>query len=89
MVVDGQEVLYLYLTDWQRRMIKDFLDLTCDGIEIPIKAASMILYVIPDPTHHILHKRMYFTEWQIRELRDMTGLHCEYIELSNEHNVFR
>ncbi len=88
MEVDGQEVLYLYLTDWQMRMVKDFLDLDCDGIEIPVKNASRLLYMAPDPVKRIEHKRMYLTEWQIRELRDLAGMHCEFIELTKDVKVF-
>ena len=39
MLVDGKNVVILYLENWQRRMIKDFLGVECDRWEFPVEEA--------------------------------------------------
>ena len=73
----------LYLEDWQKRMVKDFLGIDCDTYEVRIESPSVMEYGVP--THEEL-KRMYFTDWQIREMRDEAGIACEFIELK-ENNI--
>jgi hypothetical protein len=79
MLKNGVKTLVLYLEDWQRRMIKDFLHIDCDKYEVTIDGfPAQHKYGVP--TNEEL-KRMYFTDWQIREMRDETGVSCEFIEL--------
>ena len=37
MLIDDKKVVVLYLEDWQKRMIKDFLGVDCDSWEVPIE----------------------------------------------------
>lgn len=77
---NGVKTVVLYLEDWQKRMVKDFLGLDCDTYEVEIgkDPGAVLRYGIP--THEEL-KRMYFTDWQIREMRDIAGVSCEFVEL--------
>ena len=90
MLRDDKNVVVLYLEDWQKRMIKDFVGTDCDYWEIPIekpeeskKFTPVILYavVIHQPTEY---KKMYLTDWQMRELRDEAGITCDFVELKKE-----
>ncbi len=88
--VNGSKVFYLYLTDWQMRMVKDFLGVECDGMEIPIKETQNLLkYRVYPPDTKIVTKRMYLTDWQLREMRSETGVQCDFIELTKEISLFR
>ena len=86
MVVEGKRVIYLYLADWQMRMVYDFLGVECDGMEIVVEDPIIHLYGVG---RHKDAKRMYLTDWQMRELRDETGATCDFIELTKDINVFR
>lgn len=80
MIRKGVKTLVLYLEDWQKRMIKDFLGVECHTYEVEIgKPSPVMKYGLP-PSHEGV-KRMYFTEWQIREMRDEAGVVCEFLEL--------
>ncbi|MGD8780904.1 MAG: hypothetical protein PVH88_18305 [Ignavibacteria bacterium] len=88
--VKGKKVVYLYLTDWQMRMVKDFLGIECDGMEIPVEdAGSVLKYGVFPPEKEIVKKRMYLTDWQCREMRDEAGAQCDYVELTKDITVFR
>ena len=78
MLRKGVKTLILYLEDWQKRMIKDFLGVDCDTYEVAIEDPVVLKYGIPT---HGETKRMYFTDWQIREMRDEAGVVCEFVEL--------
>jgi len=79
MKVHDKLVIVLYLEDWQKRLIKDFLGKECDTWDVPIKEAHNLKYGSPCPPSE--HKRMYLTDWQMRELRDLAGVTCDFIEL--------
>lgn len=81
MLRNGVKTLVLYLEDWQKRMIKDFLGADCDTYEVPVEDPVVLKYGVPT---HTESKRMYFTDWQIREMRDEAGVVCEFIELHKE-----
>ncbi len=83
MLRKGVKTLVLYLDDWQKRMVKDFLGVDCDTYEVEIGTPTgpVPKYGIPV---HLESKRMYFTDWQIREMRDEAGVVCEFIELTKE-----
>ena len=83
MLRKGVKTLVLYLEDWQKRMMKDFLGHECDTYEVEIATPVQTKYGIPT---HTESKRMYFTDWQIREMRDETGVVCEFIELTKDVN---
>ena len=80
---------FLYLTDWQMRMVKDFLGIECDGMEIPLEPKNVLLYGVFPPTKKTVHKRMYLTDWQMREMRDEIGSSCDFIELTKDITIFR
>lgn len=78
--VSGRIGIYLYLENWQMRMIKDYLGIDCDAIEIPMQPPIIALYGIPVP--HPESKRMYLTDWQIREINKEIGSTCQFIDIS-------
>ena len=86
MLKNGVKTLVLYLEDWQRRMIKDFLGIDCDKYEVAI-GDKPVQHKYGVATNEEL-KRMYFTDWQIREMKDETGVSCEFIEL-HKSNISR
>ena len=80
MEVKGRKFVVLYLTDWQIRMVKDFLGIECHVWTVPIGDGPVMKYgVFPPPSSFT--KKMYLTDWQIREIRAETGECCDYIEL--------
>jgi hypothetical protein len=85
MIRNGVKTVVLYLEDWQKRMIKDFLGVDADTYEVPHEDPVVIKY---GPITHKESKRMYFTDWQIREMRDESGVVCEFIELTKEVQPF-
>jgi hypothetical protein len=82
----GVKTVVLYLEDWQQRMIKDTLGLSCDTytVDVNVPSGPIVRYKVVTPGEDAALKRMYFSDWQIRELRDLTGVHCEFIELDPE-----
>jgi hypothetical protein len=80
MLRKGIKTLIIYLEDWQKRMIKDFLGVDCNTYEVEIGTPAKAVPPYGVPTDESL-KRMYFTGWQIREMRDEAGVVCEFIEL--------
>jgi len=85
MMIDGENVIVLYLEDWQKRMIKDFLGVDCDRWDVPIGMVNT-LYSGPrgpfPPRSN--YKKMYLTDWQMREIRDEAGMTCDFVELTKE-----
>lgn len=77
---NGVKKLVLYLEEWQKQMIKDFLGADCNTyeIDIPTVPHPVLRYAIPTSDQY---KRMYFTDWQMREIRDEAGVECEFVEL--------
>ena len=80
MIINGKKLVVLYLENWQKRMVKDFLGVDCDVWEVPIESADVFKYGAPFPPS--AHKRMYLTGWQMREIRDEAGITCDFIELT-------
>ncbi|MBU7045878.1 MAG: hypothetical protein HXS54_05525 [Theionarchaea archaeon] len=83
MMIKGKKFVILYLTDWQMRMVKDYLSSDCHYLEIPVEEISRVLYGIPPGTDPST-KKMYLTDWQIKELRDEAGISCDFIELTKD-----
>jgi hypothetical protein len=81
MLRKGVKTVVLYLEDWQKRMIKDFLGVDCDTYAVSIADPTILRYGVPI---HAESKRMYFTGWQMREMRDEAGVVCEFIELHKD-----
>lgn len=81
MLRKGVKTLVIYLEDWQKQMIKDFLGVEGNTYEVEITTPIHLKYGIPT---HTESKRMYFTDWQMREMRDEAGVVCEFIELTKE-----
>jgi hypothetical protein len=80
MEIDNVPYLVLYLTDWQKRMVRDILKSECDYLQIPVKGGITHKYGIRIPKNPKL-KKMYLTEWQKNEMMDETGAVCNFIEL--------
>jgi hypothetical protein len=78
---DGVKTVVLYLEDWQKRMVKNFLGVDCDTYTVKLEKPVQLRYAIL--TSDKL-KRMYFTDWQIREMRDEAGVACEFVELHKD-----
>jgi hypothetical protein len=86
MEIKGKKFVSLYLTDWQMRMVKDFLGLDCHQWTVEIDGPAVMRYMGPNFRKEDLDpkaKRMYLTEWQRREIEDLTGEKCEFIELKS------
>ncbi len=81
--VDGAKKIILYLEDWQKQMIKDFLGVECNTYEldVPTTPHPVLRYGIPT---HDKYKRMYLTGWQMREIKDEAGVDCDFIELHQD-----
>jgi hypothetical protein len=84
MLRQGVKTLVIYLEDWQKRMVKDFLGVACDSWEVPVEDPVVPKYGIPIFQDS---KRMYFTDWQIREMRDEAGVVCEFVELHKKNPI--
>jgi hypothetical protein len=80
MVKNGVKTVVLYLEEWQKRMVKDFLGVDCNTYEVKIGGGPVPIIRYGIPTNEEL-KRMYFTDWQIREMKDVAGVSCEFVEL--------
>ena len=85
MPTKGVKTVVLYLEDWQKRMVKDYLGIDCNKYEVPIGHPTFTKYAV-DPPHPEL-KRLYFTEWQLREMKDIAGVSCEFIELHKDVHI--
>ncbi|MCZ7398088.1 MAG: hypothetical protein O8C62_00140 [Candidatus Methanoperedens sp.] len=89
MEIKGKKFIVLYLTDWQKRMTKDFLGTDCNYIQVPIdKGPPVLLYGVRFPTTPEV-KRMYLTDWQIREMKDEAGISCDFIELKKDPHIVK
>ena len=86
MLRNGVKTLVIYLEDWQKRMIKDFLGFECDSWEVPVADPLVLKYGVPIFKES---KRMYLTDWQIREMRDEVGVVCEFVELHKKNLIMR
>ena len=75
-----EKVLVLYLTDWQQRMVKDFLGQDCHSWVVSVEDAAHVKYGGPIPENPDA-KKMYLTDWQKREMQQELGVVCDYIEL--------
>ncbi len=82
-VVNGVRKVVLYLTEWQKQMIKDFLGVDCKTYEVDVPAVPhpIMKYAIPTSDQY---KRMYFTGWQMREIKDEAGVDCTFVELHKD-----
>ncbi len=81
----GKKYLVIYLTDWQKRMVKDFLKKDCNFWKVPIEGSVPKYAVNPEPETHV--KKMYLTDWQSREIRAEAGVSCDYVELKDEGTI--
>lgn len=86
MIRDGKRVVILFLENWQKRMIKDFLGVDCDSWEVPIEEGIKIMYGSPT-MEPVDYKKMYLTDWQMKELRDEAGIICDFVELRKIDSV--
>jgi hypothetical protein len=80
MEIEGKKVFVLYLTDWQRSMVKDFLGVDCHRWEVPIDGTPIVEYGVRAARNPRV-KKMYLTDWQMREMKDEVGASCYFIEL--------
>jgi len=83
MIRNGGKTVVLYLEDWQKRMVKDFLGVECDTYEVTIGKPDVIFrYGIPN---HEESKRMYLTDRQFRQIKDEARIVCEFVELHQDN----
>lgn len=88
MIPERGKTVVLYLEDWQKRMLKDFLGVECNTYEVAIGKPDIICrYGIPN---HVESKRMYLTDQQIHQIKDEAGMVCEFVELhqDNIHTLY-
>jgi hypothetical protein len=71
----------MYLTGWQRRLVKDVLGVDCTHLHVPLKDAPLLKYAVRRPAEEN-SPRMYLTEWQIRQMKDEVGVSCDFLELN-------
>jgi hypothetical protein len=69
----------IYLTDWQKRMIKDVYKRRCEFIELPIVAGRILMYIVC-PNDIPKGPRLYLTDEQILTLR-AAGKRLTFLEL--------
>ncbi len=79
---NNKKMLVLYLTDWQMRMVNDFLGVKCHTLEVPIDDEPVLRYGIR-PGADSKMKKMYLTDWQKCEMMDETGSVCNFVELDS------
>ena len=84
MEIKGKKELLLYLTDWQTRMIKDFLGIECHVWRVT--GGPVYRYGLPCGRNPKA-QRMYLTDWQKSEIQDELGEACEFIELEKDLRV--
>ena len=82
MEVGGKKKLFLYLTDWQRRMIKDFLGVNCHVWDVSLGSGPVVRYGVRPEFRRT--KKMYLTDWQKREIMDETGESCNFVRLQKD-----
>ena len=80
MLPHANKTYKIYLTNWQKRMIKDFLNADCDCWEVPINLSPGPDYGIRLPKNPSV-KKMYLTNTQITELKNEIGVACNFVEL--------
>ena len=78
-----EKVVVLYLEDWQKRMLKDFLNVDCDSWTLTFEEGLKVMYGSP-VIRSVEYKRMYLTDWQMREVRDEIGITCDFVELKKD-----
>jgi len=76
----SKKVLVLYLTDWQKRMVKDFLGVDCNYWTVRLGNEPVVRYGVVIPKDPKV-KKMYLTDWQKREIEEEAGESCNFIEL--------
>jgi hypothetical protein len=85
MEIKGKTFVSIYLTDWQMRMVKDFLGLDCHQWTVEVGGGPVMRYMGPGrPGLDKKAKRMYLEPWQREEIKDETGEECAFIELKND-----
>lgn len=88
MEIKGRKFVSIYLTDWQMRMVKDFLGLDCHQWTVEVTGGPVMRYMGPGMKKEELDpqaKRMYLEGWQRQEVHDATGETCEFVELHHGH----
>jgi hypothetical protein len=80
---ENGKFLVLYLTDWQIKMVKDFLGADCHRWKVPIGDQPSVRYGMRFARNPDV-KRMYLTDWQKREIADIAGESCDFVELEKD-----
>lgn len=77
-----KDIIYLYLTDWQRNMIHDFVGKDCVRMEIPKKDRVVPLYgvIVANTTPET--QRMYLADFQVKQILDELGIPCDFVDLT-------
>jgi hypothetical protein len=76
--------LTIYLTAWQKRMVKDYLGKDASFIAVPIDGGPIALYhALPVPPWKQKHAIMYLTDEQMAMVKDTFKITtpCSFIEI--------
>ena len=76
--------LTIYLTEWQKRMVKDYLGVDAKFIAVPIEGGQILLYqALPAPPVVAKHAIMYFTDEQMAMVKDTFHVTaaCNHMEI--------
>jgi hypothetical protein len=74
----------LYLTDWQKRMVKDYLGRDARFVVVPYQGGPIALYqALVPPIGTLKHPVMYLTDAQIAQVRDTFKITnpCTHMEI--------
>ena len=71
----GNPTVKIYLTNWQMRMVQDFLHTPCEALEISVDSSANHKYGVKSniTDREVEHKRMYLTNWQIDQIKLQIG----------------
>jgi hypothetical protein len=76
--------LTINLTDWQKRMVKDYLGKDAKFISMPIEGGPIALYqALPTPPGMSKHAIMYLTDDQMAVVKDALKVStpCSHMEI--------
>ena len=78
------ENLTINLTDWQKRMVKDYLGKDANFIAVPIEGGPIALYqALPTPPGMQKHPIMYLTDEQMTLVKNTfkVATPCHHMEI--------
>jgi hypothetical protein len=75
--------LTIYLTEWQKRMVKDYLGKDARFIAMPIEGGPIALYMAMPGQPGFKHAIMYLTDEQMALVKDTFKIStpCSHVEI--------